>query len=138
MIEEITLYVPNIVGQLNKALKALAEGQVNLLALSLEQAGAYGIVRLIADDMNKAELQLQKHAWGLTKTKVLAIAMPHQPGALEKVTGILADHGVNVEYGYVAMPKKTTETIIMLKTNKEEEARRFLTEQGFQDLDAIA
>lgn len=137
MLDEIILYVPNVPGQLKMALKALAEGQVNLLAFSLEQAGPYGIVRLIADDLERAEEQLRKHAFGLLKTKVFAIAMPHKPGALQDVTEALAAEGINIEYGYVAMPRKTTEAIILLKINREEEARALFREKGIQDLDEI-
>ncbi len=139
MIDEITLYVPNVPGQLDRAFKALAEAQVNLLAFSLEQAGAYGIVRLIADSIENARNQLEKYAFGLTTTKVFAIEMPHKPGALQDVTEALATAAINIEYGYVAMPRRTTEAIILLKVKeeKEKDAKRVLAEKGIRDLDEI-
>jgi hypothetical protein len=141
LLDEITLYVPNIPGQLNRALKALAEGHVNLLALSLEQAGAYGIVRLIAHDTEKAEEQLKKYAFGLTRTKVFAMEMPHKPGALQDVSEALAASEINIEYAYVAMPQKTTEAVILLKVKEEKEAdaKRVFSSLGkdFHDLDEI-
>jgi len=139
LIDEITLYVPNIPGQLDRALRALAEAQVNLLAFSLEQAGPYGIVRLIADSVEKAEEQLKKYAFGLTRTKVFAIEMPHKPGALQDVTQALAASAINIEYGYVAMPRRTTEAIILIKIKegKEEDAKRVFVGKGIQDLNEL-
>lgn len=138
MIDEITLYVPNLSGQLNRSLKALAEAEVNLIALSVEQTGAYSIVRLVPDDVEKAERQLQKYAFGLSKTKVLAVAVPDKPGGLQDVTEIFAANGINIEYGYVAMPRKSGEAVILLKVNKEEEARDVLIRKGIRDLDEMS
>jgi hypothetical protein len=136
LIDEITLYVPNIAGQVNRALKALAEAEVNLLAFSLEQAGPYGIVRLIVSDMEKAKASLQKYAFGLTVTKVFAVAIPHEPGALQDVTEVLAANSISIEYGYVAMPQKANQALILLKVSneKEDEARKFLASRDLNEI----
>jgi hypothetical protein len=133
LIDEITLYIPNVPGQLSRALKALAEAGINLIALSVEHAGVFSTVRLIPDDIERAEIQLQKHAFGLSKTKILAIAIPDKPGGLQYVTELFAANGINIDYAYVAMPRKTGEAVILVKANKEG-AREVLIGKGFRDL----
>jgi hypothetical protein len=138
LISEITLYVPNLSGQLNKSLEALSEANVNLLALCVEQTGAYSTLRIIPDDLEKAKKQLKKHAFGFSTTEVFAIAVPHEAGGLQDFTELLANSGVNIEYAYVAMPRKIGEAIILVKTNKEEKVKEILlTRKDIHDLDKI-
>ena len=137
MINEISLYLPDKPGEFDRCLTALAEADVNVLAFSVDRAGPYSILKLICDDPHKAEEQLNKYAFGVSKTKVLAIPLPHRPGQLRKVTEVLASHRINVDYGYLTLRPKNNTAIVLLKTNNDKVARRILRRKGLRDLISI-
>jgi len=139
MIREFSLFLLNKPGQLSGALRALAEAKVNVQAFSIEQAGAYSVVRLICNKIPQARKQLRKHAYGFTETDVFAIHLWHEPGELERVADLFGRNSVNIEYGYLTLVPKTTEAIVIIKADEEneEKAKKLLRDNNLKDCTRI-
>ena len=85
-------------GALGRLCEVLAADRVNILALSLEPAGA---LHLLVDNPVHAAGLLRDRHYHVSERDVLYTVAPNGPGALARIASLLAAEGVNLEYVYV-------------------------------------
>jgi hypothetical protein len=137
MIREISWYLPNTPGEFSRVLKALADAGVNIRGFSVDLSTPYSKVRLACDDVETAKKQFTQWEYAYEETEVFALSIPDAPGQLLRVADLLGRNDINIEYGYVTLGPKAGEALVILKTNKEEQAKRVFAQAGFQDHDRI-
>ena len=99
-VEQITVFLENRSGRLAEVAALLAEAGVNIRATALADAADFGILRLIVNDTEKANQVLKAHGFTVSKTHVVAVAVPDQPGGLAQILAaiiVLAEKSVPVE-----------------------------------------
>ena len=96
---ELSLRLPNSPGALVEVCRALAQEQVNVLAMALDASGR---LRLVVDNRARATGALGGIGRQVTEREVLFVRVPHGPGALAPVLALIAEAGINVEYAYGA------------------------------------
>lgn len=94
---ELTLRLQNSPGAVARVCQILAEERVNILAMQLE---ATGVARLVVDNHVRAAGTLRDRHFQVELGDVLYTTLPNDPGVLGRVTRLLADGGVNIEYLY--------------------------------------
>lgn len=94
---ELTLRLQNTPGAAAKVCAFLSDERVNILAFQLE---AVGILRLIVDNPLHAASLLRERRLQVEEREVLYTAIPNSPGALSRLSALLADAKINVEYLY--------------------------------------
>lgn len=94
---ELSLRVPNNPGGLARVCEALTEARVNILALDVASPG---MVRLLVDNPVHAAALLRAAHYQVDERDVIYTVTSNGPGALARMTRLLADAGVNVEYLY--------------------------------------
>jgi hypothetical protein len=99
-LNQISVFVENKPGKLQLLTDVLAKNNINMRALSLAETSDFGIVRMIVDDLQTASDMLRDEGFIYSITKVLGVAIPDEPGGLNRVLHILSADGVNVEYMY--------------------------------------
>ena len=99
-IRQISVFLENRSGTLSEITRLLAESGVNLRALSLADSADYGVLRLIADNAEKATEILNRNGFIVSLTPVTVISVPDEPSGLSGVLEILAEGGVDIEYIY--------------------------------------
>jgi hypothetical protein len=110
--------------------------------LSVDLSGAISLLRLLFSDSEEAKRAagtLKEFAYEPLSAQLLLVSCPDVAGELLKITDMLADHDINVEYGYVALGRtETGEVFLALKVarDKEELARTYLEAEGIQDHDS--
>ncbi|MBT4889993.1 MAG: amino acid-binding protein [Rhodospirillales bacterium] len=137
MISEVSVFLPNVAGELNRTLRVLANEDVNVLAFSIDQAGACSIIRLICSNPDKANELLKERGIVVEQSDVLALKMKHKAGELERVTEALTDAHVNIEYGYLTVIGGTSQAIVILKTGDETKALEVVQGAGFEDVTSL-
>jgi hypothetical protein len=143
MITEISVYLPNIPGQFSRVLNSLASADVSIRGFSVDLAGAISLLRLLFTDTaeaERAENALNGATYQALSAELLLVSCPDEPGQLLKVTDILAENDINVEYGYVTLGRTAVgEVLLALKveSGKEAIARRSLKTEGIPDHDSI-
>ena len=100
MINQISVFLENKPGALNRMTKVLARNGVNLRAISLAEAAEFGIARMIVDDVITATTALEKSDFVCTLTPVLPYEIPDEAGGLNKLLILFTEAGVNLEYMY--------------------------------------
>ena len=100
MVKQISVFLENKEGNLAEFSRLLSENDINLRALSMAEAGEFGIVRMIVDDVYKATTSLKEADYVASVKDVLAVEIPDEAGSLAKVLAVLGSESVNVEYMY--------------------------------------
>ena len=113
-LNQISVFVENCPGKLQLLTDVLAKNKINMRALSLAEASEFGIVRIIADDIDAAASVLKNEGFVYTIARVLGVAIPDEPGGLNHVLHVLSESGVNVEYMYAFLGSKDTAHAYMI------------------------
>jgi len=101
--KQLTVAWQNRPGELANVCRVLADVGVNIEALATAEAGEYGAVRVVVDDVERARKVFHDAAVAHTTIDVLVIEFPNRPGSLAEVAGALADEHINIEYFYSAV-----------------------------------
>ena len=123
-VEQISVFVENRSGQLGDVTRVLAEADVNIRALSLSDTTDFGVLRLMADDTQKARNALSRAGFTVGTT----------PVGLCRVLGVLSEHGINVEYLYAYTQRDSSRATMIFRFDRTDEAVKVLTARKFRVL----
>ena len=134
-IKQLSVFVENKQGSLHEITDALAKANINLRSMSVADTSNYGIVRIIADDPDKAKALLDGEGHAANVRLVNAFAVPDQPGGLAAVLNLLEGNGVNIEYMYALITTEEGKAYSVMRTGNTEETDKILCENGIELLD---
>ncbi|MBR1814669.1 MAG: ACT domain-containing protein [Lachnospiraceae bacterium] len=110
-VKQISVFIENKPGTMHELTKVLAENHIDMRALSLAETEGFGIVRILVDDVMETSSVLKDAGYIYQLTPVVVVAVPDEPGGLNKVLTVFTAAGINLNYMY-AIPGKTTAYII--------------------------
>jgi hypothetical protein len=132
-ITQVSVFLDNRPGSLFEAMSQLDRNQIKVYALTIADAGEYGLVRIIAEDPKKASEVLENADFNLAKSKknteVSAIFVTKN-NQLSKITKLLGDAEINIEYAYSSAVHVEDEVALILRLSDIEKAEKMLTENG--------
>ena len=131
-VKQISVFLENKPGKLADFTDVLSKNEIDMRALSLAEAEDFGIVRIIVDDVYNASTVLKDAGYVFSITKVLAVAIPDEPGGLSKVIRTLGDNDVNVEYMYAFTTKKEGVAYMIFRVQDNKKAAEVLQKAGFR------
>jgi hypothetical protein len=129
-IKQISLFVENRPGRMAKVAKTLSDASVNIRALTVAEAGDFGVIRMVVDDPEKGHKVLKENAFTVSMTDVLAVEMKDTPGGLYEIVNALGESGVNVDYAYAFVTAKAQKAMLILRVDDIAKARKVLAEKG--------
>ena len=100
VIHQISVFLENRAGTLAEITGILSAQHIDLRAIHIAETADYGVLRLIADDSQRASAVLLEHGFILSMTPVAAIAVPDEPGGLNRLLQVLSEQHVDIEYMY--------------------------------------
>lgn len=100
MIDQLTVFLENSEGRLSALTRVLADAGINMNMLTIAEVADYGLVRIICNDPDAAVQKLDVQGFRASKTRVLAVAVPNEPGGLAGLLEAIAQTDANIEYGY--------------------------------------
>ena len=113
-VKQISVFLENRPGVMGGMTEVLAKNNVDMRALALAETNDFGIVRIIVDDVYKATTVLKDEGFVHSVTPVLGVAIPDEPGGLNRVVQILGQADINVEYMYAFLGGKTAAHAYMI------------------------
>ena len=132
-IPQVSVYLDNRPGSLSEAMAQLDKNQIKVFALSIADAGEFGLVRMITEDPEKATKVLEDVDYNLAKsrknTEVTAVFITEED-KISKITKILADGSINIEYAYSSAVHVNGKIALILRASDVENAERILKENG--------
>ncbi len=129
-IKQLSVFVENKHGRLQAIIDKLSESGVNIRALSIADTTDFGILRMIADDNEKAKSVLADSGVISTSTDVIAVYIDDKTGGLAQVLKIVTDAGISIEYMYAFLGRKEGKALMVLKADDEPLAEKVLSENG--------
>lgn len=130
-MKQVSIFIENKTGSLSTVCKVLAEGGINLRALSIADTQDFGILRIIVANTEKAMEILKKNGYICKTNSVLAVEIPDQPGAMASIMDIVSVPGVSVEYAYAFASHKANDSAYMIfRVSGYEIAKEVLEKAG--------
>jgi hypothetical protein len=132
-ITQVSVYLDNRPGSLSEAMGQLDKNQIQVFALSIADAGEFGLVRMITENPEKATKVLEDVDYNLAKsrknTEVTAVFMGGED-KISKITKILADGSINIEYAYSSAVHVNGKIALILRASDIENAEKILKANG--------
>jgi hypothetical protein len=132
-IPQVSVYLDNRPGSLSEAMAQLDKNQIKVFALSIADAGEFGLVRMITEDPEKSTRVLEDVDYNLAKsrknTEVTAVFIGEED-KISKITKILADGSINIEYAYSSAVHVNGKIALILRASDIENAERILKANG--------
>ena len=133
-LKQISVFVPNETGSLEKLVNILAEAGVDMRAMSIADTQEFGIMRMIVKGNTKATTALREAGYLVNISYVTAVEIPDEPGGLAKVVSILASPGVHIEYTYAVMTRSHGKACVVFRVEDNEAAESILNRNGIATL----
>jgi hypothetical protein len=134
-IKQVSVFVENKKGSLHEITDLLAKAKVDLRSMCIADTSDYGIVRMIADDAERAQKVLCEAGHTANIRTVTAFAVPDEPGGLAKALNILESNGVNIEYLYALITTATDKAYTVMRSDNTDKAEEVLRANGIELLD---
>ena len=129
-VEQISVFLENKPGSLENATRTLREANINIRTLSVAETVDFGILRLIVNDVEKANKALKDSGFRVSKTPVVAVEVPDKPGGLHSIMEIVSKEGINVEYLYAFVEKSGQNAVIIFRFDAPEKAIEVLVKNN--------
>jgi len=132
-ITQVSIFLDNRPGSLFEAMSKLDRNQIKVFALSIADAGEFGLVRIITEDPQKAAALLEDADFNLAKSKKnteVTATFITDNNKLSKITKILSDAEINIEYAYSSAVHVDGEVAVILRPSNVEKAEKMLADNG--------
>ena len=130
-VEQISVFLENKPGSLENATRTLRDANINIRTLSVAETVDFGILRLIVNDVEKANTVLKENGFRVSKTPVVAVEVPDKPGGLHSIMEVVSKEGINVEYLYAFVEKSGQNAVIIFRFDNPEKAIEVLLKHKF-------
>ena len=119
-IKQVSVFVENNPGSASDIIDTLSKEGINIRALAIADTSEYGIMRLIADDPDRAKAVLLDRGIMVKRTRVFAVPLEDKPGGLAEIFHILKNESISVEYMYAFVGKNHGKAVVVIKTDNTE------------------
>jgi hypothetical protein len=127
---QLAVFLENRPGKLESVTKALAEAGVNIRGFSMASEGEYGVLKILADDPEKAFRVLKEHHYTVSRRTVEIALIDDRPGGLHELLTTLSGRDINIEDCYGIVLEEGRRAAIVLDVERYPEAEAVLREHG--------
>ncbi len=119
-IRQLSVFLENKTGHLNKILSVLAKNNINIVALTVADSSDYGILRAIVSDPEKAMTALRDEHCTVRVHDILSLEMDAAPGSMSHILDLFTAADICIEYVYSF--SFGSKSILMVRTDNSEKA----------------
>ena len=131
-IKQISLFVENRPGRMAKVSKTLSDAGVNIRAMTIAEAGDFGVIRMVVDNPDEGYKVLHDSGFTVSVTDVLAVEMKDTPGGLYEIVDTLGANKINVDYAYAFVTAKAERAMLILRVDDLSRAKQSLSARGIK------
>lgn len=129
-VEQISVFLENKPGGLEKVTRILRDAGINIRTLAAADTSDFGIVRLIVNDVEKATGVLRESGFTVSRTTVVAVEVPDRPGGLHGILEVIAKENINIAYMYAFVEKSGENAVMLFRFDQQDRAIEVLTKSG--------
>jgi hypothetical protein len=126
IIKEFTVLMDDRPGTLGKVCRALADRNVNVLALHSFPIGGKSVTRFVVDNPTAAKTALDNERLLCTEVEVVQVKLPHRPGEIARVATRLGEANININYAYCGLEPGTNTPLVFFGVNEVTQAAPLL------------
>jgi hypothetical protein len=112
---QFSVFMVNKPGMLAKVLGEFAREKINIIAMTMMDSAEHGVMRVVAQPVQKAKAALATLNMPYSETDVLCVTLANHPGAFAEVVEKLAKNHINISYAYVTAGARGGKTTGVLK-----------------------
>ena len=132
-VKQLSVFVENRPGRLCAVTETLADADINIRAVSIADTKDFGILRVIVSDVAKTKEILSDYTVA-AETKVIAVKMSDEAGALKHILKIMQNANINIEYVYAFTAAVAGSAYVVMRVNEIEEAEAVLARNNIDTL----
>ncbi len=132
MVREISVRIENEPGRIYRVARALGDAGIDITALTVADQEATGVLRIITANVRLARRTLMDLDVPATVQSVVAVAAPDAPGGLAAVLEPLSTAQIDIRYVYAFRRKHSEDAVVVLHTDRDEEAEALLAKAGLE------
>lgn len=136
LIKQISVFLENKAGSLADVVKLIGDNGIDIFALSIADTTDFGILRLIVSDPEKTKTILSERDMIVKSTDVIAVMVEDKPGGLSHILNVLKDKEITIEYTYAFIGKNDNGAIVIMRTDKPDEAVKLLADTDIKVVDS--
>jgi len=121
-VEQISIFLENKPGGLENVTRILRDANINIRTLSVADTSDFGIVRLIVDHVAETVQVLKENGYTISRTNVVAVEVPDQPGGLHSILEVLAKAAINIEYMYAFVERSGQNAVMLFRFDDSDAA----------------
>ena len=129
-VNQISVFLENRNGQLAEITGLLAENQINLRAISIAETSDYGVLRLIADDSEKATNVLLANGNIINMNPVTVVSVPDEPAGLSELLKLLSAGNISIEYMYSLFTHQNDKAYMVFRVTDYDNFIELLSKHG--------
>ena len=129
-IKQISIFLENKKGSLDRILSVLSNQNIELQAASVADTKEYGLLRLITSDQTKALQLLNDSGFLVNLNEVMAVTIPGDIASFASVVSSLTAKDVTINYLYTF--SKDGKLVLILRTDNMEKAESVIEAQGLE------
>lgn len=136
-VPQVSVFLDNHPGSLSEVMEKLDRNNIKIFALSIAEAGEFGLVRLITENPTKATKALENADFNLAKARKnteVTVALITNKNHISQITKILGDGGLNIDYAYTSAVHMDGKFALILRVNDLEKAEKVLKENNITTL----
>lgn len=118
VIRQLSIFVENRPGRMARVAKILSEAGINIRALTIAEAGDFGVIRMIVNDPVKGYKVLSSAGFTVSETDVLAVVMRDEPGGLYEIVDVLGRNNVNIDYAYAFVTRRAKRAMLIMRVGE--------------------
>jgi hypothetical protein len=102
-VPQVSVFLDNRPGSLSELMAHLDKHKIKVFALSIADAGEFGLVRMIPEDPALTTKLLEDADFNLAKSKKnieVTVVVITERDRVSKITHILSENGLNIDYAY--------------------------------------
>jgi hypothetical protein len=132
-VPQVSVFLDNRPGSLSEVMGYLDRNQIKVYALSIADAGEFGLVRVVTDDPAKVSQLLEDAEFNLAKSKKnteVTVILITRENPISSITKILGENAVNIEYAYSSAVHYDGKFALILRAKDVGKAERTLQENN--------
>ncbi len=140
-IKQISVILDDQSQTLGRMAEVLASKNADMRALTVEEAGNFRVVRLIADNVLWASSALWEAGFTANTADVIAAEVPDEAGGLARLLNVIERAGMEIKYMYPVLSRKKSSAlgggglpVVVLKLSGSENPEEILRLEGIKVL----
>ncbi len=110
--KEFTVLMEDRPSTLGKVCRALADREVNILALQSFPIGGKSVTRFIVDNPPKAKTVFDSEQLTYVEAEIVQAKLPHRPGEIARLASRLGEANININYAYCGLEAGTNAPLV--------------------------